>query len=87
MKDIPAESNLPLESPLWSELLGSTRFRILGEQIANKLIEEDPKNFRHYLLLVNIYAAAGRWDEVAQTKRRMNRKNTGLQFKRLEGNC
>ncbi|XP_070001838.1 pentatricopeptide repeat-containing protein At3g51320-like [Nicotiana sylvestris] len=77
MEDIPAESNLPLESSLWSELLVSARFRgdvILGEQIANKLIEEDPKNFRHYLLLVNIYAAAGRWDEVAQTKKRMKKR-------------
>ncbi|KAK4369690.1 hypothetical protein RND71_009165 [Anisodus tanguticus] len=77
LKNIPVESNLPLESSLWSELLGSARFRgdvILGEQIANKLIDQDPKNFWHYLLLVNIYAAAGRWDEVTQTKERMKKR-------------
>ncbi|KAL3323369.1 hypothetical protein AABB24_037814 [Solanum stoloniferum] len=80
LKNIPVESNLPLESSLWSELLGSARFGrdvSLGEQIANKLIDQDPKNFWHYLLLVNIYAAAGRWNEVAQTKEKM--KNRGIE--------
>nr|XP_009801045.1 PREDICTED: pentatricopeptide repeat-containing protein At3g51320-like [Nicotiana sylvestris] len=55
LKNIPIESNLPLESSLCSELLGSARFRgdvILGEQISNKLIEQDPENFRYYLLLL-----------------------------------
>ncbi|OIT40694.1 pentatricopeptide repeat-containing protein [Nicotiana attenuata] len=77
LKNISIESNLPLESSLWSELLGSTRFRgdvIVGEQIANKLLEQDPENFQYYLLLVNIYAAAGRWDEVAQTKEMMKKR-------------
>nr|XP_016484457.1 PREDICTED: pentatricopeptide repeat-containing protein At3g51320-like isoform X1 [Nicotiana tabacum] len=77
LKNMTIESNLPLESSLWSELLGSARFCgdvIVREQIANKLIEHDPENFRYYLLLVNIYAAAGRWDEVAQTKQRMKKR-------------
>lgn len=77
LKNIPVESNLPLGSSLWSELLGSARFGrdvSLGEQIANKLIDQDPKNFWHYLLLVNIFAAAGRWDEVTQTKERMKKR-------------
>ncbi|MCD7451698.1 hypothetical protein HAX54_013081 [Datura stramonium] len=94
MSDVFVESNLPSESSLWSELLGSARFGrdvSLGEQIANKLIDQDPKNFWHYLLLVNIYAAAGCWDDVTLDKgedeEERNRKNTRLQFKRLEGNC
>ncbi|KAJ8526832.1 hypothetical protein K7X08_029309 [Anisodus acutangulus] len=77
LKNIPIESNLPLSSSLWSELLGLARFRrdvVLGEQIANKLIQQDPENFWYYLLLVNIYAAAGCWDEVAQTKERMKKR-------------
>ncbi|MCD9642811.1 hypothetical protein HAX54_029830 [Datura stramonium] len=77
LKNIPVESNLPSESSLWSELLGSARFGrdvSLGEQIANKLIDQDPKNFWHYLLLVNIYAAAGCWDDVTQTKERMKKR-------------
>ncbi|PHT30845.1 hypothetical protein CQW23_27182 [Capsicum baccatum] len=77
LKNIPVDSNLPLESSLWSELLGSARFGrdvSLGEQIANKLIDQDPENFWHYLLLVNIYAAAGRWDDVTQTKERMKKR-------------
>ncbi|PHU07241.1 hypothetical protein BC332_23730 [Capsicum chinense] len=63
LKNMPVDSDLPLESSLWSELLGSARLGqdvSLGEQIANKLIDHDPENFWHYLLLVNIYAAAGR---------------------------
>ncbi|KAK6783206.1 hypothetical protein RDI58_021003 [Solanum bulbocastanum] len=77
LKNIPIESNLPLTSSLRSELLGLARFSgdvMLGEQIANKLIEQDPENFWYYLLLVNIYAAAGRWDEVVQTKERMKKR-------------
>ncbi|KAF3638744.1 putative F-box protein CPR30-like isoform X1 [Capsicum annuum] len=63
LKNMPVDSDLPLESSLWSELLGSARLGqdvSLGEQIANKLIDHDPENFWHYLLLVNMYAAAGR---------------------------
>ncbi|KAH0645952.1 hypothetical protein KY284_033836 [Solanum tuberosum] len=77
LKNIPIESNLPLTSSLRSELLGLARFSgdvMIGEQIANKLIEQDSEKFWCHLLLVNIYAAASRWDEVAQTKERMKKR-------------
>uniref|UniRef100_M0ZXG2 Pentatricopeptide repeat-containing protein n=1 Tax=Solanum tuberosum TaxID=4113 RepID=M0ZXG2_SOLTU len=83
--NIPIESNLPLTSSLRSELLGLARFSgdvMLGEQIANKLIEQDSEKFWCHLLLVNIYAAASRWDEVAQTKERM--KKRGKQHQDVE---
>ncbi|KAL3650104.1 hypothetical protein CASFOL_006507 [Castilleja foliolosa] len=59
------------EYSLWAGLFGSCRFLgdvTLGEQIAKEMIERDPRNFSHYNLLVNVYALAGRWDEVARVK-------------------
>ncbi|KAL3652077.1 hypothetical protein CASFOL_001758 [Castilleja foliolosa] len=59
------------EYSLWAGLFGSCRFLgdvTLGEWIAKEMIERDPQRFSHYNLLVNIYALAGRWDEVARVK-------------------
>ncbi|WMV43730.1 hypothetical protein MTR67_037115 [Solanum verrucosum] len=88
LKNIPIESNLPLTSWLRSELLGLARFSgdvMLGEQIANKLIEQDSEKFWCHLLLVNIYAAAGRCDEVAQTKERMKKREGASETSKHHG--
>eukprot|EP01018_Ginkgo_biloba_P004457 Gb_36628 [translate_table: standard] len=42
----------------------------LGEHVAELLFELDPKNAAPYVLMSNIYAAAGRWDDI-ETLRRM----------------
>ncbi|KAE9604578.1 putative tetratricopeptide-like helical domain-containing protein [Lupinus albus] len=42
-----------------------TRF---AETAAQKLINMEPKNAGNYVLLSNIYAAAGRWDKVAKMR-------------------
>lgn len=68
LKNIPADEDVHQE---WAALFGSCRFEgdvMLGERIAKELIEQEPKNFSHYNLLVNVYAAAGMWGEVARTK-------------------
>ncbi|KAL2249177.1 pentatricopeptide repeat-containing protein At3g51320 [Sesamum indicum] len=74
LRNIPIDEDASPESSLWAGLFGSCRFQrdvSLAEQIAKGLIEQDPQNFSHHNLLVNIYAAAGRWEEVARTKELM----------------
>nr|AYM00941.1 pentatricopeptide repeat protein [Salvia miltiorrhiza] len=74
LKNIPIDEGM---SSLWAGLFGSCRFEgdvMLGERIAKDLIEQDPHNFSHYNLLVNVYAAAGKWEHVATTKETMKER-------------
>ncbi|KAK4436100.1 Pentatricopeptide repeat-containing protein [Sesamum alatum] len=74
LRNIPIDEDVSPESSFWAGLFGSCRFQgdvSLAEQTAKGLIEQDPQNFSHHNLLVNIYAAAGRWEEVARTKELM----------------
>ncbi|XP_071731244.1 pentatricopeptide repeat-containing protein At3g51320 [Rutidosis leptorrhynchoides] len=71
LKSMPVDISISPQSPLWAGLLGSCRFRgdvAIGEQIATALIEADPLNHSHYVLLILIYAVAGRWDDVNRMK-------------------
>ncbi|XP_057868278.2 pentatricopeptide repeat-containing protein At5g48910 isoform X2 [Cryptomeria japonica] len=43
----------------------------LGEQVAKQLLELDPGHTGHYVLLSNIYAAAGRWDDLDKVRKLM----------------
>ncbi|XP_020276017.1 pentatricopeptide repeat-containing protein At5g06540-like [Asparagus officinalis] len=44
----------------------------LGEQIGNRVIELDSTNSGRYILLANLYASVGRWDDVAKIRVLMN---------------
>ncbi|KAJ6774123.1 hypothetical protein OIU79_017537 [Salix purpurea] len=46
----------------------------MGQQAAEKLIELEPQNSSPYVLLSNIYAASGNWDEVNTLRREMREK-------------
>ncbi|XP_022853368.1 pentatricopeptide repeat-containing protein At3g51320 [Olea europaea var. sylvestris] len=84
LRNIPVDKDVSPESSLWAGLLGSSRFQgdlILGEQIAKELIEQDPQKFSYYMLLVNIYAVAGKWEEVSRIRDMM--KERGI--KRVPG--
>ncbi|CAJ2672326.1 unnamed protein product [Trifolium pratense] len=64
---------------VWGSLLGACRVHKnveLGEISAKKLFELDPSNCGYYVLLSNIYADAGRWDDVERMRILM--KNHGL---------
>ncbi|CAM6051402.1 unnamed protein product, partial [Sphagnum compactum] len=53
------------DAAVWRSLLGACRIHgdvELGEKIAIRVIELDPGNDAAYVLLSNIYAAAGKWD-------------------------
>eukprot|EP01018_Ginkgo_biloba_P002433 Gb_04612 [translate_table: standard] len=62
------------DATVWGCLLGACRIHNnieLGEQVAEQLFELDPENAAPYVLLSNIYAAAGRWDDIEKVRRMM----------------
>ncbi|KAG9440291.1 hypothetical protein H6P81_020456 [Aristolochia fimbriata] len=72
--------NLEPDPVVWGSLLGSCtlhRKLELGERIADFLVQNDLANSGTYILLSNLYAAAGKWDEVAQVRTLM--KDKGIQ--------
>lgn len=62
---------------IWSALLGACRIHgnmELAEKAANSLIELQPQNAGHYVLLSNIYAKAGKWEKVAKIRDLMTQR-------------
>ncbi|KAH9297552.1 hypothetical protein KI387_029234 [Taxus chinensis] len=67
---------MPIKPPVivWLCLLGACRSHKnigLGISIASLLFDLDPKNAASYVLLSNIYAEVGRWDDVQKVRRLM----------------
>ncbi|MBA0585508.1 pentatricopeptide repeat-containing protein At3g09040, mitochondrial [Gossypium raimondii] len=65
------------DAMIWAALLGACRIHgdeIRGRRAAEKLIELEPENSSPYVLLSNIYAATGNWDEVNALRRKMREK-------------
>ncbi|KAF5445785.1 hypothetical protein F2P56_034809 [Juglans regia] len=61
----------------WATLLSSCRFYgniEIGKWAAETLMELEPQNPASYILLANIYAALGKWKDVAQLRRGMREK-------------
>eukprot|EP01018_Ginkgo_biloba_P032088 Gb_22772 [translate_table: standard] len=59
---------------VWGSLLGACRVHTniaLGEYVAECLIELNPKDPAPYVLLANIYAAAGKWDDIEKMRKMM----------------
>eukprot|EP01018_Ginkgo_biloba_P003260 Gb_27377 [translate_table: standard] len=62
------------DATVWRSLLGACRVHNnieLGEQVAKHLFELEPENAAPYVLLSNIYAAAGRWDDTENVRKMM----------------
>ncbi|CAH9110136.1 unnamed protein product [Cuscuta epithymum] len=61
----------------------------LGEQFGRTVIELDPHNSGRYILLANLYANAGRWEDVAEVRKLMNdrgvKKSPGYSMIEVEG--
>uniref|UniRef100_A0A2P2II36 Pentatricopeptide repeat-containing protein At5g66520-like n=1 Tax=Rhizophora mucronata TaxID=61149 RepID=A0A2P2II36_RHIMU len=62
---------------VWGALLGACRKHgdvELGERVGKILLELEPLNSGRYALLSNIYAKAGRWDDVADVRKLMKER-------------
>eukprot|EP01018_Ginkgo_biloba_P019597 Gb_25048 [translate_table: standard] len=62
------------DADVWVSLLGACRIHAdikLGECVAEWLFELDPRNAAPYVLLSNIYAAAGRWNDIEKVRNMM----------------
>ncbi|CAM6129995.1 unnamed protein product [Calypogeia fissa] len=71
-------SDMPVETDgvTWSALLGACRTHSnveLGELAAKELFKLEPKDSSAYVLLSNIYAAAGKWDKVSAVRAMMDK--------------
>ena len=61
----------------WTTLLGACRWNNdieRAERAAENALKLDPKNASIYVLLANIYAVAGRWDDEKEVRFRMERE-------------
>jgi pentatricopeptide repeat protein len=72
---MPFEPN----ADVWGALLGACRIHSnieLGKFVAERLFELQPENPGFYVVMSNIYAAAGRWEDVEKVRTMM--KDRGL---------
>ncbi|CAN6467845.1 unnamed protein product [Victoria cruziana] len=70
IRSMPMKSN----AAIWGALLGACRLHgdvELAQEATNKLIELEPSNSGNYVLLSNIYAEAGQWDEAEKVRAMM----------------
>eukprot|EP01018_Ginkgo_biloba_P030281 Gb_21430 [translate_table: standard] len=73
-------NSMPLKpsAGVWGALLGACRIHCnieLGQRVAECLFELEPENAGFYVLLSNIYAKAGRWNDVAKVRALMKDRN------------
>lgn len=66
---------------IWSILIAGCRShgnKDLGFYAADKLLEIKPKGIETYVLLLNMYISAERWQDVAKVRKLMNDENIGI---------
>lgn len=88
IKTMPMEPN----SAVLGSLLNSCRIHgnlKLGERVGRQLLQLEPHHSGRYVLLSNLYAAKGRWQDVANLRRLMRErgvtKTPGSSFIDLKG--
>lgn len=73
------EMDVKPDATVWKALLGACRVHgnlELGERAANNLFQLEPLNSVPYVLLSNMYSAAGKWGDAARIRRLM--KSMGI---------
>jgi pentatricopeptide repeat protein len=73
-RDFIAKMPMQPDAAVWRTLLGACRLHTdiaLAEHVVQYLIELDSKNAAHYVLLSNIYASSGRWDDAKKVRKLM----------------
>ncbi|XP_059662895.1 pentatricopeptide repeat-containing protein At2g29760, chloroplastic-like [Cornus florida] len=73
MQNMPMKPN----KVIWVSLLSGSRNHKntdIGEYAARHLLEVAPESIQCYILLSNMYAAAGQWDKVSQVREMMKKR-------------
>lgn len=70
---------MPFEptAAIWGSLLGACRVHSnvdIGEFVGHRLLEIEPRNAGNYVILSNLYALAGRWEDVRSLRDLMLKK-------------
>ncbi|KAG9457748.1 hypothetical protein H6P81_002256 [Aristolochia fimbriata] len=63
--------NIEPTASIYGSLLGACQVHSnveLGERLANKLLELEPDNAANYVILSNIYASVGKWEDVQRLR-------------------
>jgi len=88
IKKMPFEPN----SVVWLSLLSACKIYVnveLGQHAAQRLFELEAENPSTYVMLSNIYAAAGRWEDVAKVRELMKdrriQKRPGCSWMEVKG--
>ncbi|XVF03460.1 hypothetical protein REPUB_Repub04eG0263200 [Reevesia pubescens] len=71
IKEMPMEPDAAILGPI----LAGCRVLEVGERIARKLNSLEPEKAGYYVLLSNIYVAAGKFDEAEKVGELMKEKN------------
>ncbi|KAG6406182.1 hypothetical protein SASPL_133781 [Salvia splendens] len=76
-------SQMPVEpdSTVWGAILGSCRTHgslQLGEIAAKQLFKLEPENPANYVMLMNMYTASERWDDVDRVRDLMERRSLNI---------
>ncbi|EYU43291.1 hypothetical protein MIMGU_mgv1a024519mg [Erythranthe guttata] len=84
VKEMPMEANLSVWLALLSGCRGPQADLEIAERAAKRIFCIDPKCGAAYVLMSNIYASAGKWNEVARIRRKMKEvgtvKQPGIQW-------
>ncbi|XP_077241990.1 basic helix loop helix DNA-binding superfamily protein [Tasmannia lanceolata] len=91
--DLIKSMRIEPNSVIWGALLGGCKIHgnlEIGEVAVQKLMVLEPDNSGYYVLLINMYAEANRWSEVAMIRmtmkeRRVLKKNPGSSWIEMEG--
>ncbi|WOG81417.1 hypothetical protein DCAR_0100564 [Daucus carota subsp. sativus] len=91
-EDIIVSMPMKPDKFLWASLLGGCRIHgniELAKRAAEALFQIEPDNPATYVTLANIYATAGKWDEVAKLRKVMNDKGVvkkpGISWTEIKG--
>ncbi|KAF6158636.1 hypothetical protein GIB67_040150 [Kingdonia uniflora] len=74
IKKMPCEPT----TAIWGSLLGACRVHsnvLVGKFVAKRLFEIEPENAGNYVILSNLYALAGRWEDLRVLRELMKEKS------------
>eukprot|EP01018_Ginkgo_biloba_P031865 Gb_04144 [translate_table: standard] len=77
-QDLINKMEMKPNAAVWGSLLCACRIHAnieLGKRAAERLFELDPTDATPYVLLSNIYAAAGRWDDIQNVRKMMKERS------------